>query len=77
MACRQVERGPCVQDLYSAIGVAHMNCSLGDVAPVWALAGVIGQSFKERGEVGAGGHLDVADGQTGPAGVRSGQILSA
>jgi hypothetical protein len=28
------------------------------------LAGVVGQSFKERGEVRARGHFDVADGQT-------------
>src|SRR5688500_3167388 len=75
MTCRPVERGACVIDLLGPICVPHMNCSLDDVAPVWALTCVIGQSLKERGEVGASGHVNVADSHSFPDSVRSGQLL--
>ncbi len=64
--------------------LSDVKCSLDNVAPVWALTCVIGQSLKERGEVGAGGQFNVADDHTSPVGImhfrsrgfhRYGQIL--
>src|SRR6476619_4164732 len=75
MTCRPVERGACVIDLHGPICVPHMNCSLDDIAPVWALACVIRQSLKERGEVGTSRHVNVADGHSFPDSVRFGQLL--
>ena len=47
--------------LLGAVGVADGDRAVGHVAPVRALAQVVGQTLEQRREVDAGRQVDVAD----------------